>query len=220
MGRALFQLIRKEFLQIGRDGAMLRMVLVLPFVQLLVFGYAANTDLRNVRLSILDESRSAESRRLVDSFFASGIFALGPAPESENRIEPLLVDGKTDVVVRIPRRYADDLAEGRRAEVGVFVDGTNSSTAGRTQGYVERILLAEGKRILAERGGGDGAASASGGALAGAGLLRIEGTTRFFYNPELLSRHHMIPGIVVLIITIISSMLTGVAVVREREAGT
>jgi ABC-2 type transport system permease protein len=217
--RPLFELVRKEFLQLRRDPALLRMVLVLPFVQLLVFGYAANTDLKNVRLSVLDDCRAEESRRLVETFFATGLFVPGPVPQGGADIERLLERGKSDVGVWIPRGLEEDLAAGRPATVGVFVDGTNSSSAGRTQGYVEQILLREGARLLAATGPAPASAQI-GEALAAPGLRRIEGETRFFYNPDLRSRNHMVPGIVVLIITIISMILTGVAVVREREAGT
>jgi ABC-2 type transport system permease protein len=198
-------LVRKEFLQVFRDPALLRMVLLLPVVQLFVFGYAANTDLKNVRLSVLDESRSRESRRLVEAFYQSGVFIPGPAPSRPDDIERLLTEGKAEIGIRIPAGYARDLAEGKQAIVGVLVDGVNSSSAGRAQGYAEQILLREAVR---------------GSAGPVEGRARIEGETRFYYNPELRSRHYMVPGIVVLIITIISSMLTGAAVVRERETGT
>ncbi|MFH1679292.1 MAG: ABC transporter permease [Candidatus Eisenbacteria bacterium] len=205
-------LVRKEFLQVRRDPALLRMVLFLPLVQLFVFGYAANTDLKNVRLSVLDESRSRESRRLIEAFYLSDVFVPGPAPSRPEGIERLLAEGKTDVALWIPDDLADDLAGEKQAVVGLYVDGVNSSSAGRAQGYAEQILL----RGVARR------ASEAGAAAAGfaEGRVVVEGETRFFYNPELESRHYMVPGIVVLIITIISSMLTGVAVVREKEMGT
>ncbi|MBM3320259.1 MAG: ABC transporter permease [Candidatus Eisenbacteria bacterium] len=209
--RPVAHLVRKEFLQVFRDPALLRMILLLPVVQLFVFGYAANTDLKNVRLSVLDESRSRESRRLVEAFYQSSVFIPGPEPSRPDEIEKLLAEGKAEIGIRIPAGYARDLDEGKQAIVGVLVDGVNSSSAGRAQGYAEQILLREAARVAeADRGS----------AAPVEGRSRIEGETRFFYNPELESRYYMVPGIVVLIITIISSMLTGVAVVRERETGT
>jgi ABC-2 type transport system permease protein len=208
---SLAELVRKEFIQVFRDRALLRMVAFLPIVQLFLFGYAANTDLRNVRLSVLDLDGSRESRELASAIYTSDVFVPGPVPSTTDDPERFLTEGKAEAVVRIPHGYAADLASGERAEIGILVDGVNASSAGRTQGYLEQIVLREAARVV----GGAGAQGPVFGEV-----RRLEGETRFFYNPDLRSRNYMVPGIVVLIITIISAMLTGVAVVREKEMGT
>lgn len=210
--RPVFYLVQKEFRQVFRDPALVRIVLFVPLIQLFVFGYAATTDLKNVRVSVLDQDRSEASRSLADAFFASDIFAPGPPASNPADLERFLVDGRADATVWIPAGYEEDLARGRTASVAVAVDGQNSSLAGRTAGYVSEILRCEARGVLEEK-------VLAHPEMAGR-ARRVEGISRFFYNPELESRHYMVPGIVVLIITVISAVLTGMVVVREREIGT
>jgi len=212
MFRPIAYLVLKEFRQVVRDRALIRMVIAVPLIQLFVLGYAANTDLENVRVSVLDQDRTRESRRLTDAYHQSDVFTPGPVPEGPSDLNRLLFDGETEVALWIPSGYGADLASGRPAAVSVAVDGSNSSVAGRAAGYAQQIALVEGQRLLEER--------ARARAALGPEVHRVEAVSRFFYNPELESRHYMVPGIVVLIVTVISALLTGVAVVREREIGT
>lgn len=190
-------LMRKEFLQLRRDTAMLRLVLVMPIVQLLVLSYALNNDLRNVRLGVLDEDRTPLSRAIADALWASDVFVPGPPLTTGGDLARALQHGRCDLAVRIPAGFARDVGEGRSPAVGVHVDGTNSSTGGRSAGYAETVIrrAAVGRDVRA-------------------------GNVRFFYNPELESRLYMVPGIIVMLVTIISALLTGMAVVREKELGT
>ncbi len=196
--RPLASLIRKEFLQLRRDTAMLRLVLVLPIMQLLVLSYALNNDLRNVRVSVLDEDRTPLSRELADALWESDVFIPGPALPDGDHLAAVLQHGGTDLAVRIPPGFARDVVQGRSPALGVHVDGTNSSTGGRAAGYAEAIL--------ARAAAGDQA--------------RAGGVVRFFYNPELETRLYMVPGVIVMLVTIISALVTGMAVVREKELGT
>ncbi|MCK4546110.1 MAG: ABC transporter permease [Candidatus Eisenbacteria sp.] len=212
MFRPIFWIAQKELRQLFRDRALLRVVLVVPMIQLFVFGYAANTDLKNVRVSVLDEDRSEGSRRLVDAYYASDVFVPGPAAGAPRDLDRFLLEGKTDAALWIPRGFSEDLARGDPASVAVTVDGVNGNVAGRVMGYATAIVRQESLARLEKV------------ALAHPGLAarthRVDADSRFYYNPELRSRHYMVPGIVVLIITIVSAMLTGIAVVREREIGT
>lgn len=206
MGPLLF-LIRKEFLQIRRDPAILRLIFAVPVLQMMVLGYAANLDLDRVPVAFLDQDRTTESRALIDAFLATTTFVSGPAATDRAQLQDHLAHDRADLTVWIPAGYARDLAAGRPAPVGIAVDGTNSSSAGKAAGYASRIVGQEAARLGAE----------SGRAAAGP---RVEAVTRFFYNPELRSRVYMVPGILVILVTIVSAMLTGMAVVREREIGT
>jgi ABC-2 type transport system permease protein len=210
--RALRTLVHKEFRQIFRDPAMLRIIFLMPLIQLFVFAYAANTDLHKVSVSTLDQDQSRESRRLVDAFFQSDVFVPGPRAQDPVELRELLTEESAGVTLWIPKGFAKDLAEGKTPQVAITVDGQNSSVAGRASGYAQIIVMRETERILSERGfsleAGTGASA------------RVEGITRFFYNPELESRFFMVPGILVLLITVVSSLLTGMAVVREKEIGT
>lgn len=200
--QALLYLIQKEFRQIGRDHTMLRIIFLVPILQLFVFAYAANTDLRNVRLAVLDEDQSRASRELVEAFTRSDVFIPGPLAENPRELESFLTREEANLALWIPENFARDLAAKRPTSVGIAVDGQNATLAGRTAGYAQAIVSEEAAR---------GAVRPPPG---------IRAITRFLYNPELESRYYMIPGIVVLLITVVSAFLTGVAVVREKEIGT
>ena len=208
---ALRHLVRKEFRQVFRDHTMLRMIFIMPLVQLFVFAYAANTDLRNVSVSFLDQDRTAQSRGLMEAFVQSDVFVEGPAARDPEELRRILDEEEARITIWIPRGFAEELARGNASPVAITVDGQNSSVAGRSAGYAQLIAAREGAR-LASAGSSLRAGSASG--------PRVTGMTRFFYNPQLESRFFMIPGILVLLITVISSLLTGMAVVREKEIGT
>jgi len=202
-------LVRKEFRQIFRDPALVRIVVFLPLIQLFIFGYAANTDLQNVRVAVLDQDHSRESRALIDAFYASDVYVPGPTAESPRQLQDYLVRGKADLTLWIPRGYAEALVTGGKQPVGVAVDGTNSSLAGRAVAYATTIAAQKAQRAGVARWAPD---------VSRAPVTEVH--SRIFYNPELRSRFYMVPGIVVLVVTIISALLTGMAVVREREIGT
>ncbi|MBI5060646.1 ABC transporter permease [candidate division KSB1 bacterium] len=210
--RPILFFVRKEFIQFRRDPQMKRIVFVMPTIQLLVLAYALTTDLRNVRLAVLDQDCTQESRELASAFLTSDLFEQRAVVKSSDELEVLLSSGAADIGINIPVNYARDLLTARHATIGIVVDGQNSSSAGRAVGYAEGILRQESLRKLVE-------IRDSSPRLAN-GLRRIEPLTRFFYNPELVSRYYMIPGIVALLLTVISAMLTGMAIVREQEIGT
>lgn len=220
--REILVFVRKEFRQVFRDHAMVRIIFVVPMVQLFVFAYATNTDLRNVRYAVLDEDHTEASRDLVAAFRATREFVPGPVAANGQELEDFLLHGDAEIALRIPRNYARDLLRGASPEVAVNVDGTNSSRAGRAAGYAGTIIRAETARFLASSPAAAGSAGSDAAAAPGIAspAPRIQGITRFFYNPELESRYYMVPAILVLLVTVISALLTGMAVVREREIGT
>jgi ABC-2 type transport system permease protein len=205
-------LAQKELRQVFRDRALLRVVLVIPFVQLFVFGYAANTDLKNVRISVLDQDRTEESRSLIARTYASDVFVPGPIAAAPGDLQDFLLNGDTEVSLWIPRGYSEDLRNGGGASVSITIDGVNGNTAGRALGYATTMVWLESLNRMED-------AALEHPEIAGR-IRRVDAESRFYYNPQLQSRYYMVPGIVVLIITIISAMLTGIAVVREREIGT
>jgi ABC-2 type transport system permease protein len=210
--RPILFFVRKEFKQFARDPYMKRIVFAMPTIQLLVLAYALSTDLRHVRLAVLDQDDTRESRQLVSAFFTSDLFEPATAAHSSDELEILLTTGKADIALNIPTNFARDLTSLRHAAVGVIVDGQNSSSAGRAVGYTEGILRQESLRLVS--------ATADAHPAIAANIRRIEPVTRFFYNPELISRYYMIPGIVAVLLSAITAMLTGMAVVREHEIGT
>ena len=204
-------LIQKEFRQVFRDTGMLRIIFIMPLIQLFLFGYAVTTDLKYVRLAVLDEDRTPASRSLARAFFASDLFTPVLDANSPDELQNALLLGDADMTLWIRNGFAEQAATLGDATVGLVVDGQNSSTAGRALGYAEAILRREAQSTLNEW------------RMSQPNLPRtnrIEAVTRFYYNPQLESRFYMIPGIVVLILTVVSAMLTGMAVVKEKEIGT
>lgn len=206
--RALLCLVRKEFLQLGRDKALLRVVVVLPIFQLLVLSYALNNDLRNVRVAALDEDRTPLSRLILEAIEQADVFVAGPIAADADELAALLQSGACDLAVHVPAGFARDVMRGGGPAVGILVDGTNSSIAGRGAGYAEAIVAREAARYAAAAG------------TVPASLPRVQASVRFLYNPELESRMFMVPGVIVMLVTIVTALVAGMAVVREKEIGT
>ncbi len=197
------QLLGKELRQVRRDPRLLRIVLLGPMVQLILFGYAVSTDVRHTETIVVDQDHSAASRELVSRLEASGYFAVLARADDPRAVVNALEHGTAVVGITIPPRFAADLAAGRRAEVQVLLDGTNSNLASVARGYAERIVM---------RFGTD---------LAGSRLSPpIELAERVWYNPDLASRNYNVPAVAGAILMLICLLLTSLAVVREREIGT
>jgi ABC-2 type transport system permease protein len=201
------RLMQKEFRQIVRDPLMIRLIVLMPIIQLFVLGYAVSLDLKGVRMSVLDEAPGPLGRRLSQAVWETETFQPGPPVHDAREAERLLVKGGTDLVLRLPAGLERDFSQGRGG-LAVLVDGRNSAQAGQALAQVQAILAREQQAIRAERSGRRD------------GPPGIAVSTLFLFNPELVSRHQMVPAIVVLLITIISAMLTGMTVVREKELGT
>ncbi|MBI4542752.1 MAG: ABC transporter permease [Gemmatimonadetes bacterium] len=185
-----------------RDPRSKRMVFVAPIVQLVLFGYAVNTDVRHTRTIVLDRDRTAESRALLDAFTASGYFRIAGQAGRSADLVAALDHGDAVVAVEVPRGFAADLAAGRRASVQLLVDGTSANTANVAHGYATQIVAQY-------------AAARMPGGPAGVDLR-----ARAWYNPNLESRVYNVPGVIGTIVMMMGLLLTSLAVVREREIGT
>jgi ABC-2 type transport system permease protein len=200
------RLLRKELRQIFRDPRMKRLIFIAPVFQLIIFGYAVNTDIRETPLFVVDQSRSYESRQLVDALTASGYFRVVARSSRGDALTRALDRGDAIVGIEIPPAYATDVKSGRGAAVQVVVDGTNSNTATIVQGNILRIVQQEAERQLA----------GSRGPLPAGVDLRV----RAWFNPDLASRVYNVPAVMGLIVLMMSLLLTALSVVRERELGT
>jgi ABC-2 type transport system permease protein len=200
------EMVRKEFRQLFRDPRSKRLVFGAPVLQLLLLGYAVNTDVRNTRLFVVDHDRTAASGRLVDALTAGGYFRVAGASDSPAALTTALDRGRTTLGLEIPAGYARDLGSGRGARVLLLVDGTSSNTATIAQANALRIIQQHALDL---------AAAAT--PLPAGG---IELRTRAWYNPELASRAYNIPAVIGAILLLMSLLLTAMAVVREREVGT
>jgi len=205
----LRELMRKEFRQTLRDPRAKRLVFVAPVVQLLLFGYAVNTDVRNAATFVVDHDRTAESRELVQTLTASGYFRVVGNGSRPAEIVNALDQGDALLGLEIPRGFAADLVSGRGARVQVLVDGTSSNTALVAMGYATQIVARFGVR----KGTGDRGQGT-------VGAVGVELRARAWYNPNLISRVYNVPGVIGTIMMLMGLLLTSLAVVREREIGT
>lgn len=199
-------LLRKEWRQLFRDPKTKRIIFVSPVVQLLLFGYAVTTDVRDVKTFVVDQDRSQASRQLVEALEAGGYFRIVGQSERSSDLTTKLDHGDATIGLEIPPTFAADLAAGRGARVQVLVDGTNSNTATVAQGYLTRIVQRFGQDRAAEHG------QATGGG--------VDFRTRAWYNPGLTSRVYNVPAVIGALLYLMSLLLTALAVVRERELGT
>ncbi len=204
------RMVVKELRQLFRDPKTKRVIFVSPIIQLILFGYAVNTDVRNVATALVDLDRTVESRELVDAFTASGYFRVVVRSDRPADLQRALDHGDAVVALQIPVGYSKDLAAGRGPAVQLLVDGTNSNTATVAQGYAAKIVqeLAT-RRARAER------AATGAPALAG-----IDVRARAWFNPSLESRVYNVPAVIGVIVLLMCLLLTAMAVVREREIGT
>ncbi|MFN8387450.1 MAG: ABC transporter permease [Anaerolineales bacterium] len=211
MNTRLLSIIRKEFIQIFRDPRTLVMIVVIPIMQLFLLGYSATNDVRNVPLAVLDRSQSMESRALLDSYRAADYFQVAYAVDSEAEIEDLILAGKARAAVIIPPDYAQRLAEGD-AQIAFILDGSDPTSASTALAASQLIGQAHASKILLQKF-----------ELSGMNLRvqpPVEVRTTVWFNPDLISAHFMIPGVIGMILYAIAAILTATSVVRERERGT
>jgi len=199
----VWQLVRKEFRQLFRDPRMSRVVFVAPLIQLMIFGYAVSTDIRNTATFVVDHDRTQTSRALVTALTASGYFRVSGRSDRPADAVRALDHGDAIVALEIPVGFADRLRGNRTARVQMLFDGTNSNTATVALGYAERIVQAFGAEFSA--------APVAGG---------VDLRERAWFNPDLSSRNYNVPAVVGAIILLVCLLLTSLAVVRERELGT
>lgn len=201
--RRIGHLVRKELRQLFRDPRMARVIFVAPAVQLVVFGYAVNTDVRGTPVLLLDRDRTAASRALVQSLTASGYFRIVGEVGRPGELARALDRGEATLALEISRGFARDLARGREPAVQILVDGTSSNTANVAQGHAARLVTEFGLRR-------PGRAVES----------PVDFRPRVWYNPTLASRVYNVPAVAGVIIMLMCLMLTALSVVREREMGT
>ncbi len=200
------RMISKELKQLLRDPLTKRMIFGAPIIQLLLFGYAVNTDVRNTKTFVVDHDQTQVSRRLVDAFTASGYFRVVGTSDRSADLGHALDAGDAVAGLEIPPEFARDVKAGHSPAVQLIVDGSNSNTATVAEGYAAKIAQAFDARI----------AVSEGKPLPHTLDLR----TRAWFNPSLESRVYNVPAVMGVIVFLMCLLLTALAVVREREVGT
>lgn len=201
----------KELLELRQDPRLFGVIFIAPVVQLTMLGYAASTDVRDVPIVIVDQDRSARSRELITRFEASPYFTVVGTANNLNDIDPWLERGRAWMALAIPGDYRETFANGRPATVQVVADGTDSNSANVALGYAANLVASYNLEL------GQRQATARGQVLP---PRPIEARIRVWFNPQLESRDFMIPGIVALLLLVITTNLSSMAIVREKELGT
>jgi ABC-2 type transport system permease protein len=207
----LFALAKKELLQLKRDRMTLAMTFMLPLVQMLLFGWAINTDVRHIPTVVYDQDHSAASRDLSQRMAATGYYDLVGDVDGYEEIGRALRSGRARVALVIPPEFSSDLALGRKSTVQLVVDGSDPQTVGSAMNTAGSLVSARSAQLTVQR-------LRERGTSVGTAGFTLEPTV--WYNPEQRTAVYVVPGLIGVILTMTMVMLTSMAVARERERGT
>jgi ABC-2 type transport system permease protein len=210
--KSILEFVRKEFLQFKRDPKMFALILIAPIIQLTFLGFAANLDVKVVRVIIYDQDKSVTSRDFIERFTGSGYFRIEKYASSYDEITEEINDGNSILALVIPNNFEKNIYSKRNASVQAIFNGSDGNTAGIVAGYSQNIVSSFSQKIIFNL------LNKSGQKIAA--VPTISSDIRVWYNPELKTRNFMVPGIVGLLLSIITLILTSLAVVKEKEIGT
>ncbi len=202
------ELVRKEFIQLFRDKKNRPLLVIAPLVQLIVFGYVVTTDVRDIRVGLFDGSRTAESRRLIDSINSNKTFRITQFVEHPKDLDRLLMTREINMAVKIPFDFSARIRKRDTAEVQILVDGSMSNMASVRIAYTSTVLEEFNSRLIRELYSRK------------IDYGEIDGRIRTWYNPNLDSQYFYVPGIVAFLVMLLSLLFTSMAIVREKETGT
>jgi len=206
--RRVVHLMRKEILELRQDPRLFGVVILAPIIQLNVLGYAATTDVKDVPIAIVDADRSTASRDLIHRFEASSNFKIVAMPGSTSEIDRHLDRGEASMALSIPANFGQAVAAGRSATLQIAADGTDSNSTTVALGYAQTLIGGYSQDLAA--------AAMPGQAL----TALVTPEIRVWFNPRLESRDFMIPGIIALLLLVVTTNLSAMAIVREKEVGT
>jgi ABC-2 type transport system permease protein len=214
----LAALVRKEFNQIRRDRRLAMSLIVPPTLQLLLFGFALNATVSNLRLGVVDDSRTPESRELAATMSESKSFRLAATYFSVSDLSAAIARGQLDAGLVIPYDYARSLQNGRQADVQVLLNAVNANTAAIAQGYAEGVIQSYNQTLITE--GGIHAQFQQVAASDVSRRGRITLTPAFLFNPGLESSWFIVTGTFGILLILNGSLVASTAMIKEREAGT
>lgn len=196
-------LVVKEIHQTLRDKRLLFLLIVLPTVQLLIYGSALSPDIHNLKLGIIDYANTFTSRELVSALTENGVFIVERYSNSEQTLSQQVQTGQVTAGLVIPPDFNRDLHQDSTAQVQVFIDAVNANTAGIARSYITQIINHYGRQLDPNRV-----------------PTRVQPQVTFLYNPGLISSWFFVSGVMGVILTLVSSIVSSATVVREKEAGT
>jgi ABC-2 type transport system permease protein len=203
-------LVWKEFLELKMEPRLFGIVIMAPIIQLTMLGYAATTDVRDVPIVVADGDRTAASRELVARFEASPNFTIVGHVATVAAIDPFLVSGAAWLALAIPAGYGHEVAASRPVRVQVVADGSDANSTNVALGYATGLVAGYAQELVGARAG-------PAGRLAGP---PIDARIRVWFNPQIESRHFMVPGVLALVLLVVTANLSSMAIVREKELGT
>ena len=202
-------MIWKELLELKGDPRLFGLVIIAPILQLFMLGYAATTDVRDVPIVVADADRSQASRDLVARFDASPNFTIAGVVTATSEVDSYLERGTAWMALAIPTGYREMLARGNPQALQVIADGSDANSTNVAMGYATGLIAAYAQELAARRA--PAAAAVRGG---------IEPRVRVWFNPRLESRDFMLPGVLALLLLVITTNLSSMGIVREKELGT
>jgi len=213
MWERIVHMLRKEFAQVFRDPRMRLVIFGVPILQCLIFGYAVTMDVRHIHLVVMDRDNTPASRELVAAFLGSDYFDARLWTDDEAAARALIDAAEAGGVLRIEPGFGGGLEAGRTVPVQLIVDGADSNTARFVLNYSQTIAMqfnraVQVRQVARQPGGATWAGSA------------VDLRPRAWFNENLESRNYMVPGIMAVLVMLVTLMLTGMAVVREKEVGT
>ena len=209
--KTIIHFIKKELQQFRRDPRMFAIVLIAPILQSIVLGYAANLDIYNINLAVFDQDKSITSHNYIEKFTQSGYFQVQQYADNYNDVTKDINDGKVLIGITIPYDFEKNIMNNRESKVQVLVDGSDGNKGSIAFGYVQGITSSFAQNIVLENMEKKGIKFTAGS---------IEPEVRIWYNPELKTRNFMVPSITALILLLTTTLLTSLAIVKEKELGT
>ena len=207
-------LIKKEITHMIRDPRTLIFIFIMPILQLVLLGYANNTDIKNVSTVIFNQDNGQASRELLNSFQATGYFSFDYSAFGQSEVDRLIASGKARVGIVIPPDYSAKLAAGEVSSVLVLIDGSDPTVAQYVLSAAQLAGQAHGVSVRAQQ------LALSGLQLSEAASGPVDVRTRVLYNPDLQGSYNIVPGLIAIILFQTATSLTALAIVRERERGT
>ena len=208
--RKILYILQKEFIQIFRDKTMLPMIFGVPIIQLVVLVHAATLEMKSIDMYVVDKDQSTYSTKLVNKFEGSPFYKISGRSFSIDKADKEIENNRADIILHIPNGFEKNLMRNNSADIQLLIDGINGTAASITNVYSTAIIMAYNKDIIVEL--------TQLPKLSEAEPIAIQ--TSFWYNPELNYKIYMLPGILVILVTIISLFMTAMNIVREKEMGT
>lgn len=197
-------LVRKEFLHIFRDRKSLLIIILMPIVQIILFGFALTNEIKNSNIAILDNAKDQASEAIIQRLNASRYFDVAKILHNQAEIESAFKSGKVRMVVVFPAHFGEDMLHARQAQLQLIADASDPNTATTITGYASNIINDYQQELSPQA----------------ALPLQVTAEVRMLYNPQLKGAYNFVPGVMAMILILIAAMMTSVAIVREREINT